>query len=154
MSPRQSHERRVSERIKSQPTINYYPEFDPDIYSIEGEHVPHGKHHPGDIEERLEILNKQAQKLGFSSLLDATLAEARQYDSNVGSRENLDTFENAGCLEELMTIFHNCFQDSQRRLLEPKIETVTHPSEAVYIEEFNALRKLDVLNLPLKNWKP
>jgi hypothetical protein len=154
-SREQNYQRQVSERSRNRPPVKYYEPFFTETFSVD-ENAPPGCPDTTDIEQRLDILNIQARELGFTSLLDASLAEARQHNSSNNSKEHLLSFVQAGCLAELMTIFRDCLlsdPDSQK-IIDLIVDTSSHLFDQVYIREFDAIRKLQVLNKPLKQWDP
>ena len=63
----------MSDRIKEQPSVSYYSISDE--YSVV-EAAPPGDFVPTELDLRLERLRSHARTLGFTSLLDASLAEA------------------------------------------------------------------------------
>lgn len=154
-SREQNYQLRVSERSRNRPLVNYYEPFFTETFSIDENALP-GCPDTTDIEQRLDILNSQARELGFTSLLDASLAEARQHNFSNNSKEHLLSFAQTGCLVELMTIFRDCLlsdPDSQK-IIDLIINTSSPLFDEVYIREFDAIRKLQVLNKPLKQWDP
>ena len=83
------------------------------------------------------------------SLQDAALADAEQYEVDDYTRERLQEFSVAGCHERLIALLFDrdvLETDGQHRL------DIPAQVEKVYLDEFEALRKLDILNKSLQDW--
>src|SRR5579871_5567745 len=103
MGPRRPG-RRISKRVTLLPVVNYAESTFLDCFGVEARGRP-GHPDPQLLTERLSQLNQHANKLGFVSLLDACLAEARQRDRNGPTYQNIENFVTSGCLDELLSLF-------------------------------------------------
>jgi len=100
---------------------------------------------PHLLTERLSLLNDYASTLGFVSLFDACLSEARLHHRNGAADPNIENFVNSGCLEELFDIFG-------KRNKTIDIECC-RAAEGIYVSEFDKIRQLDVMNQSISLWK-
>lgn len=105
---------------------------------------------------QLKELGLEAQRVGFPSLLHAGLAEARQHCSSNEGKKYFESLVVAGYLEELMEVFREGMWkgEGSRSEISRFAEATIHLHEAIYVNEFNNIRNLEVLNHSFATWEP
>ena len=136
--------RRISQRSVSLGTISYAEVSFEHCFQVNAGGRP-GQAEPEKIRERLADLNQCANNLGFVSLLDACLAEARQRDRKGLAYVNVENFIRSECLDELLGLF------GQRN--EAIDADACRRAESTYVDEFKIVRQLDVMNHPASRWQ-
>jgi hypothetical protein len=139
---------KTNSQRSSRKDVDYCPDTFGDLFAIDAT-SQYGQFDPDCLSERLHFLTNTAQRLGFMSLQDAALADAEQYEVDDYTRERLQEFSVAGCHERLIALLFDrdvLETDGQHRL------DIPAQVEKVYLDEFEALRKLDILNKSLQDW--
>lgn len=124
--------------------VDYFPDTFGEMYAID-EDSKFGEHEGEALMQRLSLLTKMAHRLGFMSLQDAAFADAKQYKTDKDSRERLLAFAAAGCHEKLISIFCDCIDTRSKFQVPEKMESI-------YLQEFEGLRRLEILNNNLREW--
>ena len=149
--------RRNSVRTCDTAPGGYYENSFGDIFAVTDDDVP-GVYDAISLDERLTELLKYARRLGFMSLFDSALADARRGKlGNSQTRSQMRTFTGGGCFTELVTLFNECAISK----INPwrQLDTLS-PAECVsltlpiYREEWKTLRTLPQLNRPFNRWTP
>ncbi|TMC20417.1 MAG: hypothetical protein E6J34_12725 [Chloroflexi bacterium] len=132
----------------SRKDIDYCPDTFGDLFAVDAT-SQYGQFDPDCLSERLHFITNTAQRLGFMSLQDAALADAEQYEVDDYTRERLQEFSVAGCHERLIALLFDrdvLETNGQHRL------DIPAQVEKIYLSEFEALRKLDIMNKSLQDW--
>lgn len=134
---------RISPRSTLPSSVNYVENSFQHCFEVNpGGRPGHANHE--FLRERLSTLNKHANQLGFVSLYDACLAEARLRDRNGMAYQNIENFVSSGCLYELLDLFGTRYDKTDADMC--------HRVERVYVSEFDSIRRLDVLNQNASSW--
>jgi hypothetical protein len=121
-----------------------------DLYHITDDAIP-GDPDPTDLDSYLNVLTEVANRLGFVSIMDATLADTRRYMSTTSISDRMKEFAQTGCFGELFRLYR---ESGAFRNLAPQLlgEKTCQLSQLLYEQEFNEVRKLDTLNKPMAEW--
>jgi hypothetical protein len=82
----------------------------PSVYAVTDDDIP-GRHHPVELSERVDHLRNISNHVGFMSLFDAALAEARRHGNvKFKAKEDMLKFVEHSCFSELVTLFPRIWQ--------------------------------------------
>jgi hypothetical protein len=132
----------------------------PSVYAVDADDIP-GKHHPLELSERVDHMRDVANHVGFISLFDAALAEARRHGNvKFKAEEDMLKFVEYGCFSELVALFQE--SGSFGKVINGNVITNPLPDSLVSIMSQNLYRQewrtlLDTpttLNRSFENFTP